>query len=65
MEETTRLRAEGRIKEKEPVVVGESVFRREDGSCTYFYNETDGVRVTVVDAALGSRFYDFQKTLDV
>ena len=39
-------------------------FNAEDGDMYYFINDITGYRLNVVDAACGSRFYNFEKTKD-
>lgn len=51
-----------REKENEEVQVGTCVISKEDGSYTYFLNDELGWRLTVVDAAAGSRWYKLEKS---
>ena len=55
------------IDEPEPeekYEIGKSTSVREDGSVYYFFNETIGWRLVVIDAAAGSRWYVIESTID-
>ena len=46
-----------------PEKIGES-YKSQGDDCLFYLNEKIGYRLFVVDAAAGSRFYDFEKTED-
>lgn len=51
-------------EESYEISIGECVISREDGSYTYFLDENKGWRLSVVDAAAGSRWYKMELSED-